>query len=67
MSESVADMAKQAVGDVPGARSAVRPMHHLRTTCRACGGTDMSAFLELGPTPLANSFPATPDDYADET
>jgi hypothetical protein len=33
-----------------------RPIHHLRTSCRACGGREMRKFLSLGPTPLANSF-----------
>ena len=27
-----------------------------RTTCRACGGTDLHLFLDLGKLPLANSF-----------
>lgn len=31
-------------------------MHHLRETCRACGGTSLTKFLSLGPQPLANSF-----------
>jgi hypothetical protein len=66
MSDGVIDFAKHGGAEVAGAESPARPMHHLRTTCRACGGTDMSAFLELGPTPLANSFPATADDFADE-
>ena len=35
--------------------------HHLRTTCRACGGAPLVRFLELGPTPLANSFLTTAD------
>ena len=31
-------------------------IHHKRTACRVCGGTDLRMFLALGPTPLANSF-----------
>src|SRR5947208_9035140 len=31
-------------------------VHHRRQTCRACGGERLSAFLSLGPTPLANAF-----------
>jgi hypothetical protein len=45
---------------------AARPTHYLRTECRACGGADLRKFLELGPQPLANAFPRTPDDFAGE-
>lgn len=31
-------------------------VYHQRTTCRACAGTGLHRFLELGPQPLANSF-----------
>lgn len=37
--------------------------HHLRTTCRACGGTKLTAFLALGPQPLANAFLRTPAEF----
>jgi SAM-dependent methyltransferase len=40
--------------------------HHLRTTCRGCGGHSFERFLELGPTPLANSFLRSPADAATE-
>ncbi len=40
--------------------------HHLRTTCRACGGTKLTAFLALGPQPLANAFLRTPAEFAAE-
>ena len=40
--------------------------HHLRQTCRACGSRDLQRFLELGPTPLANSFLRTPEQFAGE-
>lgn len=30
--------------------------HHRRLTCRACGETDLSEFLDLGIQPLANAF-----------
>lgn len=32
-----------------------------RTECGACGGGDLRVFLDLGQTPLANTFPASPD------
>jgi len=34
----------------------------LRDECGACGGPDLRVFLDLGKTPLANSFPATADE-----
>jgi hypothetical protein len=37
-----------------------------RTTCRACGGSDLRRFLELGPQPLANAFPVGPSEFAAE-
>jgi SAM-dependent methyltransferase len=37
-------------------------IHHLRATCRACGGASLARFLELGPTPLANAFLRAPDE-----
>lgn len=40
--------------------------HHLRTTCRGCGGGAFERFLELGPTPLANSFLRAPEEAAAE-
>lgn len=40
--------------------------HTRRTTCRSCGDTDLRGFLELGPTPLANSFLASEEEIADE-
>ena len=40
--------------------------HHKRTTCRACSGTNLKRFLELGPTPLANSFLRSPEEFAGE-
>ena len=33
------------------------PLHHVRTTCRACGADSLRRFLALGPQPLANAFP----------
>jgi len=43
-------------------------IHQKRTTCRACGsnGNSLKPFLELGPTPLANSFLKTSDDFSRE-
>lgn len=40
--------------------------HHKRTTCRACSGANLKKFLELGPTPLANSFLKSPEEFAGE-
>lgn len=40
--------------------------HHLRTTCRACGGRRLHAFLALGPQPLANAFLRSPAEFAAE-
>ncbi len=34
--------------------------------CRACGGTQLHQVLQLGPTPLANSFLRTPEDFDSE-
>lgn len=41
-------------------------VHTLRHTCRACGGRELRRFLSLGPTPLANSFLASPLDFSSE-
>ncbi len=40
--------------------------HHLRTTCRGCGGTRLTRFLELGPQPLANAFLRSPEEFVSE-
>lgn len=40
--------------------------HSLRTTCRACSGQNLQRFLSLGPTPLANSFLRSPDEFQHE-
>lgn len=37
-----------------------------RTTCRACSQESLRSFIELGPTPLANSFLKTTDEFAAE-
>ncbi len=37
-----------------------------RTSCRLCGGGRLELFLSLGPMPLANSFLATPEEFAAE-
>lgn len=42
------------------------PIHHQRSTCRACGSRRLEVFLDLGPQPLANAYPATAADFADE-
>jgi hypothetical protein len=41
-------------------------MHHVRSSCRVCGNQQLKRFLSLGPTPLANSFLSSPDQFADE-
>ncbi len=41
--------------------------HHLRQTCRGCGSRDHHRFLELGPTPLANSFLRHEDEFEGES
>lgn len=41
-------------------------LHHRRSTCRSCGGTDLREFLSLGPTPLANAFLQSPAEFAGE-
>jgi hypothetical protein len=40
-----------------------RPVYSKRETCRACDGTRIRRFLELGPQPLANAFPADPSEF----
>jgi len=42
------------------------PVYRRRETCRACGTKNLKLFLSLGPTPLANSFLKTPDEFAAE-
>jgi SAM-dependent methyltransferase len=37
-------------------------LHHVRTTCRACGADSLRRFLSLGPQPLANAFPRDATD-----
>jgi SAM-dependent methyltransferase len=34
----------------------------MRVECGACAGTNLATFLDLGKTPLANTFPATVDE-----
>ena len=36
-----------------------------RKTCGGCGGSQLYPFLDLGKTPLADRFPASPDDPED--
>lgn len=40
--------------------------HHKRSSCRVCGNRELGRFLELGPTPLANSFLESPDEFEHE-
>ena len=46
--------------------SGVDRAHHLRSDCRACGESAPAQFLDLGPTPLANAFPQSESEFADE-
>lgn len=46
--------------------TASRPVHRKRSTCRLCGGADLSLFLSLGPTPLANAFLRSPLEFGEE-
>jgi len=41
-------------------------IHHSRTTCRICGEETLHPFLSLGPTPLANSFLRSQEEFATE-
>ena len=41
-------------------------IHRVRSECRACGGTDLTCFLELGDQPLANSFLRDRSEFVDE-
>ena len=47
-------------------QSSARPDVILRSTCRVCGGRDLEPILALGPSPLANSFLRTPDEFPEE-
>lgn len=40
--------------------------HHRRVSCRACGGSQLTSFLSLGPTPLANGFLRSEEEFATE-
>ncbi len=39
---------------------------HRRSTCRACGSNRLRSIIDLGPTPLANSFLRSRAEFADE-
>jgi SAM-dependent methyltransferase len=41
-------------------------IHHVRASCRACGGRALAPVLSLGPQPLANALPADPTEFAGE-
>lgn len=40
--------------------------HHKRQSCRSCGKGGLRLFLSLGPTPLANSFLISSDEFNSE-
>ena len=46
--------------------SARPPVHHRRTRCRACDGSDLRRFLDLGSQPLANAFLRDAADFPAE-
>lgn len=41
-------------------------IHSKRTVCRICGGDRLQCFLSLGPTPLANSFLHSQEEFRQE-
>ncbi|MGQ0542513.1 MAG: class I SAM-dependent methyltransferase [Blastocatellia bacterium] len=41
--------------------------YHKRTSCRACGQEKLRPFIDLGPTPLANSFLKSEDEFKNES
>ncbi|MEE9424044.1 MAG: class I SAM-dependent methyltransferase, partial [Methylococcales bacterium] len=41
-------------------------VHHKRDTCRGCNQDNLKHFLTLGPTPLANSFLKSKEEFDDE-
>ena len=41
-------------------------VHHKRKTCRACNGTSLRPFLNLGKQPLANSFLKSESEFSAE-
>ena len=41
-------------------------VHHRRSSCRICGSERLRVFLSLGPSPLANSFLSSPNEFASE-
>ena len=54
-------------GPLSPSQTAIRPTpHHKRETCRACGSKQLRVFLSLGPTPLANSFLGSEDEFDNE-
>jgi SAM-dependent methyltransferase len=38
-------------------------VHHKRETCRLCHSRNLRSFLSLGPTPLANAFLKSPEEF----
>jgi len=50
----------------PMATSATVSVHRKRENCRGCGGRNLTRFLSLGPTALANSFLRSPEEFRDE-
>jgi novobiocin biosynthesis protein NovU/D-mycarose 3-C-methyltransferase len=43
-----------------------RPAIARRAACRGCDGADLEEILSLGPTPLANAYLRSPDEFAGE-
>jgi SAM-dependent methyltransferase len=60
-------MGARAAGQAGTAREESDPgIHRLIDRCRACGGGSLRRFLELGPSPLANSFLRSPAEFSGE-
>lgn len=54
-------MSEHSIDNAPS-----RPVHQLRTQCRACGHARLTRFLELGPQPLANANLRSLDEAGSE-
>lgn len=49
-----------------GTANSTKPKSYRRRDCRACGSGDLRLIVDLGPTPLANSFLRSPGEIAAE-
>ncbi|HEY7317468.1 MAG TPA: class I SAM-dependent methyltransferase [Candidatus Binatia bacterium] len=55
------------LNNVGKSKASVPWVHRKKDSCRACGDKNLQRFLCLGPTPLANSFLRSPDDFTGES